>query len=304
MVGSVKIAKSVRYMMEGALVGALYGLAAIMPPDWASGIVGWLARRIGPFLKQTRIARANLQRILPEKSLEEVEIIIGNMWEHFGRLAGEFPHLKWIAAHRLEVVGGEYIDAMRDDGEAGMFISGHYGNWELIGAEVCRRNLPITLVYRAANNPHVEKLYRLGRGDAAQGGQIAKGSDGARQIMKVLKAGGHLGLLIDQKMNDGISVPFLGVEAMTAPAAARFALRFGCPLAMTKVERIGNGPRFRMTIYPPQRFTAHETAKIDIDDIMVELNETVGGWIREHPEQWLWFHRRWPPVMTEGQASS
>lgn len=297
--------KSLRYAIEGAFAYLLYGLSAILPPDWASWFAGKLGRAVGPFLKPTRLARANLQRIFPEKSATEIEQIILDMWEHFGRLVGEFPHLKWIAANRLEIVGREYIDALRDDGKPGMFVSGHYGNWELIGAGVCHCNLPLTLVYRAANNPYVENLYRRGRKDAATGGQIAKGSDGAREILKVLKGCGHLGILIDQKMNDGIMVPFLGVAAKTAPGTARFALKFDCPLSMTKVERLDGKLRFRMTIYPPQSFSSQEKdAREDILQIMTELNDAVSGWIRQHPEQWLWFHRRWPTEAEEGSSPS
>ncbi len=255
--------------------------------------MGMLARRIGPVLKPTRIARANLRRILTDKSPAEIETIIGDMWEHFGRMIGEFPHIDWITANRVEVIGGEYIDALRDDGDPGLFVSGHIGNWELAGACVCQRDLPIALVYRSANNPYAERLYRRGRGDAAKGGQIAKGPEGAREILKVLKSGGHLGILIDQKMNDGIAVPFLGVEAMTAPAVARFALKFGCPLVTVRVERLG-GVHFRATVSPPRRFTPQGDTVSDTLQIMTQLNEELGNWIRQCPEQWLWFHRRWP----------
>ena len=102
-----------------------------------------------------------------------------------------------------------------------------------------------------------------------------------------------MAMLVDQKMNDGISVPFLGREAMTAPALAELALKKNCPIVPARVERL-KGAHFRVTFYPPLEKPNSGDRKTDILSIMTEVNLILGAWITEQPEQWLWIHNRWP----------
>jgi KDO2-lipid IV(A) lauroyltransferase len=284
--------KLLRQWLEAGLARLVWALFKALPLDAASALGGALARSIGPLLKQTRIARRNLDRAFPEKSAAEIDAIIRGMWDNIGRVAGEFPHLTTIARERVELIGGEVIDMLRDDGRPGVLISGHLGNWEVNGAVTLGRGLPLSLVYRSANNPWVEDLYRKGRG-AASGAMIPKGSEGARQALLTLKAGGHLGMLVDQKMNDGVPIPFFGRDAMTAPAMAQFATRFKCPLVPARIERLG-GARFRMTMLPPLDFPHTGDPHDDNRLLLIRINALLESWIRERPEQWLWVHRRWP----------
>jgi KDO2-lipid IV(A) lauroyltransferase len=116
---------------------------------------------------------------------------------------------------------------------------------------------------------------------------VPKGPAGARQALSLLSKGKRLGMLIDQKMNDGIAVPFFGRDAMTAPALARFAQRYECPAVPVRLERLG-GARFRVSFLPPLDITGSDT------EVMARANRIIEAWIRERPEQWLWIHRRWP----------
>jgi KDO2-lipid IV(A) lauroyltransferase len=215
------------------------------------------------------------------------------VWENIGRVVAEFPHIHWLINNRVEVIDGDYCRALKDDGKPGIFISAHYGNWELAGAQGCHYGIPMILVYRAANNPYVERLYQKGRAASATGGQIAKGQQGARDILTVLRKGGHLGMLVDQKMNDGIAVPFFGRDAMTAPAVGRMSIKYQCPVVPAKVERL-KGAHFRITFYPPLDLPNTGDAAADTLDVMTRINALVESWIRQDPGQWLWLHRRWP----------
>lgn len=269
-----------------------WGLFASLPLDSASAFGGWLARTIGPSLKVSRKARRNLRRVFPEMGEDEAEATLLQVWDNVGRVVAEFPHLKRIAAERLEIVGGEYVHALRDDDRPGFLISAHFGGWELSGPLAFRLGLPVHVVYRAANNPWVEKLFRRGRGVAAES-FIPKGADGARRLVEVMRDGGHVGMLVDQKMNDGIAVPFMGRDAMTAPAVARLALKFGCPIVAGRIERIG-GAHFRVTLEPPIPLPDSGDRQKDVYDLMTRINAIIEGWIRARPGQWLWLHRRWP----------
>jgi KDO2-lipid IV(A) lauroyltransferase len=100
-------------------------------------------------------------------------------------------------------------------------------------------------------------------------------------------------MLVDQKLNDGIPVPFFGRDAMTAPALAILALRFDCSVVPIRMVRL-NGARFRMISEPPLPLPKTGNAEADRRTLMIAVNQVVERWIREHPEQWLWVHRRWP----------
>jgi KDO2-lipid IV(A) lauroyltransferase len=152
--------------------------------------------------------------------------------------------------------------------------------------------VPLHLVYRPANNPAVEQIYREGRAGIAAG-LIPKGAEGARQAVRVLREGQQLGILIDQKMNDGIPVPFFGRDAMTAPALARLAFKFDCTILPVQVERL-NGARFRLTVHPPLPLERSDDIQRDTLLLMTRANAMLESWIRQRPGQWLWLHRRWP----------
>jgi KDO2-lipid IV(A) lauroyltransferase len=285
----------VGHAIEGAVLRAVWSLFAALPPERASGFAGALARAIGPRVGVSRIARRNLAAAFPEMTSAEIEATVREVWENLGRVAGEFPHLPQLQVYgdpRVTVEGVEHIDRLRDDGRPGIFFTAHIGNWELAAIAVTQRGLPLGVVYRAANNPTADALIRRGRANLP-GELLPKGREGAKRAIAILQAGGHLGLLPDQKMNDGIAMPFFGRPAMTAPAVAQFALKYDCPLVPIHVVREG-GFRFRVVVEPPLDLRTTGDRHADVAAITAEVNRVIESWIRARPGQWLWLHKRWP----------
>jgi KDO2-lipid IV(A) lauroyltransferase len=282
--------------LEAAAVYALYGLLRLLPLDRASALGGRVARLIGPHLPVSRHARRNLELAFPEKAAPEIRAIVAAMWENLGRTVAEYPHLDRIEIGtrdgHVQVSGADVIDLMKEDGRPGIFFAAHLGNWEIASMVGTWRGLPLARVYRPANNRFIERLIRHGRREIS-GTLVPKGAGGAREILATLKAGGHVAIMVDQKMNDGIAVPFFGRAAMTAPALAQFALRFDCPVVPVRVERLA-GARFKFTAYPPLVLPRTGDRMADLRAGMIRVNQVIEGWIRERPEQWLWLHRRWP----------
>ena len=288
------LTRRVAHPLEALLALAACALFRALPVDAASSLGAWIGRTVGPFLPGTRRARRNLERAFPEKSDAEIAAIIRGMWDNLGRVMAEYPHLDSIGGPggRVEVTGAEHIQAMRDDGRAGILVSGHCANWEVPSVVARKMGIELALVYRAPNNPRVARLL-VGLRGAASGTHIPKGQEGARALVRHLARNGHAGLLIDQKMNDGIPVPFFGRDAMTAPAAAQLALRFGIPLCPARIERL-DGARFRITVLPPMEPPDSGDRNADVRILMERLNALLEQWIRERPAEWLWLHRRWP----------
>ncbi len=288
--------RTLRYRLEGMLLSLVLGIFGALPIDIASRLGGRLGRAIGPRLGLTRVARRNIQRALPQLRPAGVQAVIAGMWENLGRNAAEYPHLgRFYDGGRVEIVGAENVIRLRDDGIGGIFFSAHYGNWELLSLVLDHLGMAPVMVYRAANNPYSERLIQDIRTKAhhKMGAEyIAKSGEGLRAMVKALRAGKHLAMLVDQKMNRGMPVPFFGRDAMTAPALAQMALKYRVPVVPAKMERL-HGAHFRITLYPPLALADTGDADADVAAAMGRINALFEDWIRERPDHWLWIHRRW-----------
>ena len=282
--------------VEAALASLAMRLFGALPRARASAVGGWIARTLGPRLGITKRARRNLARALPELDRAAQDRVILEMWDNLGRIVGEFPHLKTMDAYRpgavIEATGLEHVDAAIARGKPIIFYSGHFGNWEVAALAAALYGLKLAAIYRAANNPLVDRMM-LGLRRDLGADPIPKGPAGARQILTAIKAGQSLCLLVDQKMNDGIAVPFFGRDAMTAPALAELALRYDCTVLPARVERLP-GSRFHVTVFPPHELPASGDRAADVLALMTTVNATLESWIRQRPGHWFWLHRRWP----------
>lgn len=288
--------KKVRYFFEWLLVSSALWYLGRLPYKKASDSGGAFFRRIGPYLKRSRIARNNLRRAMPERDEQQIEKIIGDMWENIGRVFAEFPHVGTMTMEELkeilEVEGLEHLDTLRRLGRGSIFVSGHIANWEFSCKALAAHNFPLQLVYRRGNNPWLDRIIQGSR-NRYQTVAIPKGKDGARLLLQSIRQRRHVGVLIDQKMNDGIAVPFFGRDAMTSPAIARLALKFDCPIVPAHVVR-KDGHLQKFIISPPLEIEKTDDREADVITIMTRINSILEGWIRENPAQWIWIHNRWP----------
>jgi KDO2-lipid IV(A) lauroyltransferase len=280
------------YVAAGAARLAL-GLFRLLPLDAASAFGGWFGRTFGPRFPVHRKAARNLARAMPELTPDQQTKTLSSMWDNLGRVVAEYAHLATIGeAGRIEVVGAEHLNAIRDSGKPAIFFSAHYGNWELMSLLAIRHGLPLVQVYRAANNPLAEELLQELRKPVG-GRHVPKGMQAAREMLKALKQNECLAMLVDQKLSNGIAVPFFGRDAMTAPAAADLALRSHCPVVPIYAERLG-GAQFRITIEAPILLEQTGDRDRDIYNGLLLINQMIEGWIRKRPDHWFWVHQRWP----------
>ncbi len=275
---------------------ALYNVLRLLPLPIASGLSGWLGRAIGPHLKRNARAVNNLRLIFPEMSEAERGAVIREMWDNLFRVVGEYPHLSDYAygkaRHRIEVIGADIVDRAIKSGRPIIFFAAHLANWEMSPIAATQYGIPLHLVYRPPNHPVAKGLIeriRISSGSAL----LPKGGRGARELIQEIKRNGRIGILVDQKFNEGISVPFLGHKAMTSSAVAELTLKYDAVTIPAQVERV-NGCDFRVTVHEPLDFKQTGNRPQDIRAGTEWINEIVSGWIRKRPGQWLWLHRRWP----------
>ena len=242
---------------------------------------------MGPYLKVSDLGRKNLSLAFPKKTPQEREHILQGVWENLGRVVGEFPHMDTIATSlsRVEVVNGDRIDKLRDDGRPGIFISAHLANWELPHLTVTGHGLAIALISRPPNNWILRWFLEYVRHNSLVH-LILKGASGSKELLKLLQQGGHVGILVDQRLSEGELIPFFGKEAFTAVGPSKLAAKYKAPLVPVQVERL-KGAHFRVTFHEPLELesTPEKTTEV--------LNEIIEKWIKKNPEQWLWLHNRW-----------
>ena len=268
-------------------------------PAAASNLGGRLLRAIGPLIPVSKTAHENLTAAMPELSPAQRRRIVADTWENLGRTIAELAHIgnlrETASGPGYRISGAEYLQNAVTSGRPSLVLTGHIGNWEIIPPAVYGRGMDLAFMYRAASNPLVDALILQMR-EANMGRKVtmfAKGSAGARGALAHLAHNGHLGMLIDQKLDNGIAVPFFGIPAMTAPALAAFALKFQCAIIPIHVVREG-AARLHVICEAPLVLPDTGERAADTLALMTSANKILERWIREVPGSWLWLHRRWP----------
>ncbi len=283
------------YRLQAALVWLLVQVLRALSPVRASDLGGLLMRRIGPRLSRSRRMRRDIERALPRLEPARVDAIITQAWDNLGRTFAEYVHLDHIAAafdQHVDLSGAQHLTDLLCDGRPGIVFTGHFANWELCALVSARMGLDLTYVFRRPNNPFVAAM--LARARAPLGGtMVPKGREAARGLMAAIRAGGHVGLLVDQKLNEGPLLPFLGRDARTGTVLADLALRYDAPAVPIRVQRTG-AARFRVTVLPPLVFARSDDIRADTLAAMAQVNALLEAWIQDDPGQWMWQHRRWP----------
>ena len=281
-------------------VAGLFALLRLIPPGLGSDLGGGIARRIGPLIPRSAVARRQLRLAFPEKSSAEIEALVAGSWECLGRTALEYPHLETIWDYelghrrgqgRIDVEGVDIFLGLRKPKKPAIVFTAHLANWELLAVCAAHYRLPISVFFRRPNNPYINELIGKIRG-SAMGGLIPTDFEGALTAARLLEEGKVIGLLADQHFTRGPAIPFFGQPARTAPTLARLALNYGCDVHGAHVERLGGG-RFKLTIGPAIPLPTLGTRQERIEALLTEVNKTIEGWVRARPEQWLWLHRRW-----------
>ena len=284
-----------------ALVRGTFALVRALGPDRASNLGGAGAKLLGPLTPAHRIARENIEASFPEKTPAEREAILRGAWDNLGRTAAEYVHMGEIfdfdperpKTGRIEIPEDSIARflQLRDDGKPAIFFAAHLANWELPAVAAKSYGLPSAALYRTPNNPRIARDVLRMRRDV-MGDLIPAGTTAPIRMMEALDAGLHLGMLVDQRFGRGPRIRFLGRTASANPLLARLARRFDCPVHGARAIRLP-GNRFRLEMTEAITLPRDARGQVDIDTATQAVNDIIEGWVREHPDQWLWQHRRW-----------
>jgi KDO2-lipid IV(A) lauroyltransferase len=268
----------------------------------AANFAGALLRKLGPLSKEQRTGRANLRAAFPEKSDAEIEKILAGVWDNLGRVAAEFPHLDEFHIEGVGPPGPDGIiytpetadryERMIKSRTPTLAFSAHLANWEIsaVGAKLLGVNS--AALYRRPNIRAISDAVIKLRTPLV-GQLIPTGLDAPVRLARLLQSGVHVGMMVDQHFSKGVEVIFFGRPCKANPLIALLARQTECAIRGTRVVRLPDGNRFRCEITDPIEPPRDADGRIDIQGTMQAITTVIECWVREHPEQWLWLHRRW-----------
>jgi KDO2-lipid IV(A) lauroyltransferase len=297
----------IKGVAEYSLALLIVRLFAAMPRRIAYPTAKTLAR-LGFHLarRQRRAGLRNLQMAFPELSRNALEEILRGSFENLGRLLVEFTHMQELNKGnicRFVVHDGleNYLEGLRR-GRGVIFMTAHFGAWELSSFAHAVYGYPLRFVVRPIDNPRVEKLISTCR--TRSGNIPIERRSAARDILKALRQNEAVGILFDQNTtrSEGIFAEFFGIPAATTPALALFALRTGAAVVPGFLIWDTSLGKHRLRLDPPVQLI--ETGNLDHDVLENTkiFNKILEGYIRAYPDQWLWIHRRWK-TRPQGEAS-
>jgi KDO2-lipid IV(A) lauroyltransferase len=243
-----------------------------------------------------RVVERQIAAAFPELSARAVKDLARESYRHLGRSSIETALLPSIGRDGLvdlveTVEGWEHVEQTIARGKGLILVSGHFGNWELGGAYIAARGVPLDAIVRGMANPLFDAWLNKGREEL--GITVVHDSEAVRRTPRALNAGRAVGFIADQGVLGLAStfVPFFGRPAKTPRGAAVFALRFEVPVIFVVAPRKPNG-RYRI-VFERVEIAPTGNRDKDVDAIVARYTELLEKWVRVAPEQYFWQHRRW-----------
>jgi KDO2-lipid IV(A) lauroyltransferase len=293
-----------QWRLEAAGYDLIAAALRVAPIDGASAFGGALAKLIGPLTSAHRTALRNLRLAFPEWDDAQLRRMAKAQWENVGRVLFEFFLVDRILADpsRIEIVGGERLEAIVASGRPAVFVSGHFANWEIMAATKRLAGVEGVFAYRGVNNPYIDARMLESRRRYGVDLFAPKGAKGGRAMMSALAGGVSVGILGDQKYYEGLLAPFFGHDVHTQHAPVRFAMRFGARLQPAWIERT-EGARFRAVIPEPIPLPAEGGTQADVEEGVRRINAFIEARARARPWEYWWVHRRFPDAVYRALAA-
>ncbi len=286
--------------LEFAIFRLAYGLFGSLPRGLAIRLGAWLGELFYVFdVPHRRIALRNLAIAFPGKSDVECRAILRRSCRNLGRLGAEFCHLRRLTPTSVrrhvsveDRERWEHVFAVARQRGA-VILTGHVGNFELLAYAHGLLGHPVTLVYRSMRNPLVDRVVVELRGRAGTH-SLAK-SAAAKAALRALRGRGMVAIPADQNQTrrNGVFVDFFGVPASTTPGPARLAMHTGCAVFPLFLLREGESNSHRIVVLPEVELVRTDDREADIIANTQRCNAVLEQVLRDHPDQWIWFHKRW-----------
>ena len=298
--------KRIKRSVRSLVVVAAIRLLSHLPRRLAWSLGTLLGRAAWPLAGKTRrLALKGLATAFPEKTEAEREAIARAMFVNLGHSAMEVVTIRSYdrdLESYVELKNPELLDELMARGKGLIYVPGHLGNWELHARRVASSGLDNATVGKASKDPRLTRLIEEFRASGGVKTLWRESPDSGRVIIRTLRSGKALGILIDQDTSvQNVFVPFFGKLAATPRAAADLAIRFGTAVVVATIHRKGEGPdaghllEFTEVTYDPKP----ADLEAEVVRLTAACSKVLEDAIRRHPSEWVWMHERWktrPPA--------
>jgi len=284
--------KYIKYFFQFLLAIISFIIFKILGVNNSSNLSGKIFEFLGPFFRSKKLIYSNISKAYPNADEKELKKITKSMWNNYGRVFSEYMFIKDFRSGKLsdkiEIVGKEYLDEIKNLNKQVVFISGHFSNFELMAMYLEKSGIQLSAIYRPLNNIFLNIIMEKIRNKFICKNQIKKGIGGLKKLITFINKNYSTAMMIDQRVSEGILSNLFNTKALTTTIPAQLVKKYNIPIVPVYIERI-NGINFKLEIEKPIIFSKEDT----IQDITDQLNKILEKMILKKPEQWIWSHNRW-----------
>ena len=284
--------KYIKYFFQFLLAIISFIIFKILGVNNSSNLSGKIFEFIGPYFRSKKLIYSNISKAYPNSDKKELKKITKAMWNNYGRVFSEYMFVKDFRSGKLsdkiEIVGKEYLDEIKNLNKQVVFISGHFSNFELMAMYLEKSGIQLSAIYRPLNNIFLNIIMEKIRNKFICKNQIKKGLGGLKKLISFINKNYSTALMIDQRVSEGILSDLFNTKALTTTIPAQLVKKYNMPIVPVYIERI-SGINFKLEIKEPIIFSKEDT----IQDITNQLNKILEKMILKKPEQWIWSHNRW-----------
>ena len=284
--------KYIKYFFQFLLAIISFIIFKILGVNNSSNLSGKIFEFIGPYFRSKKLIYSNISKAYPNADEKELKKITKSMWNNYGRVFSEYMFIKDFRSgnlsDKIEIVGKEYLDEIKNLNKQVVFISGHFSNFELMAMYLDKSGIQLSAIYRPLNNIFLNIIMEKIRNKFICKNQIKKGLGGLKKLISFINKNYSTALMIDQRVSEGILSNLFNTKALTTTIPAQLVKKYNMPIVPVYIERI-SGINFKLEIKEPIIFSKEDT----IQDITNQLNKILEKMILKKPEQWIWSHNRW-----------
>ncbi|MHB8653016.1 MAG: lysophospholipid acyltransferase family protein [Terriglobia bacterium] len=286
-----------RQRLEYAATRSVLAMLGWLPHRLARGLCSLLAALcywLWPRLR--RVGLFNLRMVFPEWSGREQRRVLFGLFQNFGRMLADFAHFPQLNRENIERLiiydGFENYARAQAQGKGVLFLTAHFGNWELSSFAHGVYGHPCNFVVRELDNPLIGALIQRYR--SRSGGRPIQKARFGSQVLRAFKKGEAVGILMDQNMmpGEGAFVDFFGRPACTTTAPARLARMTGASIVLGLVIWDSKLKKYRLR-FDPVEWIKRDNVEEEILANTANFTRLIEDYVRRYPDHWLWVHRRW-----------
>lgn len=287
-----------RRKLEYAAAWPFIKMLGVLPRPIARGFAIAISRLFYLFhVRLRRVGMRNLAMVFPEKSIQERERILRGEFVSLGRQLAELCQFPRYTPENVEEVvvydGLENYELAYSRGKGVLFLTAHFGGWELSAFAHSLHGHPLNIVMRPMDNPYLDRMLQKYR--TMHGNRVVPKDDFVRGLLAAMKAGETVGILMDTNMTppQGVFVDFFAIPACTASGLARIALRTDAAVVPGFTIWDESRGKYRLRFDPALDLIRTGNLEADIIANTQMFTKVIEHYVRKYPEQWLWVHRRW-----------